>query len=65
MLTVDKRLVKEIETALLRPRPVFQSPAEFSIFLASEIEYLIKAREEVAYRMGEAGVKKTEQYSSA
>lgn len=54
MAKVDTRLAREIEKVLVEPRPAFKSPGEFSLYLASEIEFVVRAREEVAYRMGEA-----------
>lgn len=61
---LDTRLAREIEKVLLRPRPAFGSPAEFARHLATEIEPIIRAREEVAYRMGEASAQ-TREYTSA
>ena len=54
MSQVDLRLAKEIEKILLKPRAPFKSPGEFSMFLASELENIIEAREEVAYRLAVA-----------
>lgn len=54
MAKIDTRLAREIERVLSLPRPAFGSPTEFSLYLASELETVVRAREEVAYRMGEA-----------
>lgn len=56
MAKLDPTIAKRIERVLLEPRPAFTSPAEFSLYLAAQLEDSIRAREEVAYRLGEASL---------
>lgn len=49
---IDPILLKKIEKILAEPRPVFQSPSEFSFFLAAQLEPYISKREKNAFLSG-------------